>query len=244
MTRRHPDQSDEAREKLKERRLKRDIIKFGASDQETVEIAGSLVQDILKETFSFIEMKKRKEEEVEEPQVELESCPPSPEEEEPASSPIPEVSALDAAILSIMPQEPEPAIVRESDTSVPQQTDRRAVQASLAGRTYTEYNSWEAPLDALLAGAANSPIPNSSPSPQKCQQSPVTRDQSQEPVLGGLWNQDLMFVGNKDYTRPKGPRIRAPHPSGGGIKTLGPTEVPEPLATGPQGPCAPGPLAS
>jgi len=51
MTRRHPDQSEEARIKLKERRLKRDIVKFGASDQETVEIAGSLVQYILAETF-------------------------------------------------------------------------------------------------------------------------------------------------------------------------------------------------
>merc|ERR1711971_215106 len=153
MTRRHPDQSEEARIKLKERRLKRDVVKFGASDQETVEIAGCLVQDILAQKLFLIEMKNKKEAVAEEPQVELESYPPSPEEEEPASSPVPEVSALDAAILSIMPQEPEPVIVRESDTSVPQQTDRRAVQASLAGRTYTENNSWEASLDAPGRGS-------------------------------------------------------------------------------------------
>ena len=224
MTRRHPDQSEDAREKLKERRLKRDTVKFGASDQETVEIAGNLVLGILEETFSLIDMKKKKEAVGEEPQVELdESDADCLGEEEPASPPVPEVSALDAAILSIMPQEPEPVIVQESETSVPQQTDRKAVQASLAGRTYTEDNSWQAGLDALLAGAATSPIPNSSPSPQKSQQSPGIRNQSQEPVLGGLWNQDLMFIGNKESPsspRTKGPRIRAPHPSGGCIKTL------------------------
>ena len=236
MTRRHPDQSENAREWLRERRLRRDTVKFGASDQETVEIVGRLTQDILNKTFSIIEMKTMKESEGEEPLVELEeSDTRSPLEEEPVSSPVPEVSALDAAILSIMPQEQETTIVPDSEASVPQQTDREAVKASLAGRTYTEDNSWQAGLDALLAGAATSPIPNSSPSPQKSQQSPETSDQSKEPVLGGLWNQDLMFIGSKESPRPKGPRIRAPHPSGGGIKTLGPIEASELLPASPVG---------
>ena len=86
-------------------------------------------------------------------------------------------------------------------------------------------------MDKILSNVAFGGSPHKSlPSPG------APRDSSQEPVIGRLWNQDLMFIGGKESpggpAPPKGPRIRAPHPSGDGLKTLGPTDTQEPGSPG------------
>ena len=211
--RRHPDHSQLARERLKERRLKRDTVKFGAVDRESVEISHDLLDDIVSEVFSELEAKQVQEEREKEKEAAAESVQAldDQKEEELLATPPKAESALDAAIMSILPQE-------DKVEAGPGRLE--AVEASLAGRTYTEDNSWQAGLDALLAGAET----DKSPSPQsKSSQEP------QEPVIGGLWNQDLMFIGSKENSKPRGgARVRVPSQpggSGGGLRTLGPADV-------------------
>ena len=259
MTRRHPDQSEVARLRLRERRLRRDTVKFGAGDQESVETCYDVVDEIVEQVFSVIENKQLEmeraakeaaeeqaaQEQNDEPEV-VNDAEDDPAEEGVSSPPAAEC-ALDAAIRSIMPSEPATAPAPPTPTTaadvVPHQTDREAVHSSLAGRTYTEDNSWQAGLDALLAGAATSPINTShSPSSTKSHLSPSPGNKSDQPVIGGLWNQDLMFIGGQEspggvtpVRHRSGPKIRAPHSSSSagaaGLKTLGPDESTESVNT-------------
>jgi len=246
MTRRHPEQSEVAKERLKEKKLKRDTLRLGAISEETVIIAQNTVDEIFDSVFVRIQEELKKLEEKQE-QERIEA------EKEKSASPPKTVSALDAAIMSIMPQEEKGEPGKGEDSGgggFSGQPDRAAIQASIAGRTYTADNSWQAGLDALLAGAG-APVPSASALPPaqllQGQDGEAGGDRGKAPVIGGLWNQDLMFIGSSGPQQPSqgprlrgptgGPRIRAPAPVGsnkvlypnasgnhtGGLRTLQPS---------------------
>merc|ERR1712142_1203387 len=241
--RRHPDQSDVAKEKLREKRLKRDTVKLGALSEESVEVSQLVVDDLIEGVYKIHEDNEKLKEKLEKEREEQEKLSLTPKA----------VSALDAAIMSIMPQEEKTDPGKSEDSGgggVFQQPDRAAIQASIAGSTYSADNSWQAGLDALLAGAG-APVPSASALPPaqllQGQDGEAGGDRGKAPVIGGLWNQDLMFIGSSGPQQPSqgprlrgptgGPRIRAPAPVGsnkvlypnasgnhtGGLRTLQPS---------------------
>ena len=130
-----------------------------------------------------------------------------------------ETSVLDAAIRSIMPESEDES--KALDTSALQETDRDKVQSTIAEKAYTADNSWQAGIDALLAGASMKlpklPVPSDLPPDQLFQSAdqedgggePAKAGKNKDPlapVIGGLWNQDLLFVGDKG--RGKGTQQR------------------------------------
>ena len=244
LARRHPEESGPARQQLKERRLRRDTVKLGAASQDSVQAVQNILDGLLDTIFTKLLEEERKAKE----DREAEAATLAGETGEVEVFSPPAVSALDAAILSIMPKEQHEekveatkSIEKEAPTGCfPQPTDRAAIQASIAGRTYTEDNSWQAGLDALLAGAEPAPAGSSGSSDSPASDAEVEKE-TQAPVIGGLWNQDLQFVGAGGMVAgprprplapgPAGPRIRAPAPAGqGGLRTLQPAERQGPLA--------------
>jgi len=215
--RRHPTLQESVGKLLHQRRLRKDLVKFEAKDTESLEVVYGTVEDILTAVMeSAASRAAERSQQALSAAAELNQVPESSSAtEEPIVNK--QESVLDAAIRSIMP-EPEEEPTRLAAAAV--HPDHAAIQATIAGRTYTEANSWQAGIDALLAGAslkvqpAGVPAPSALPPAQIFQTTDHEEDEDDEdraggetqaPVIGGLWNQDLMFVG-----RPAVPSFRAP----------------------------------
>merc|ERR1719369_1027492 len=126
------------------------MIKFGANDVETLGVVRSVIEQWMEDMLEKIEPPP--------------PTPPPPKEEEKKT---PEVSVLDAAIRSIMPESEDDLSLTKphlrDDVSLtkpllppvkPGSTTHDAVQATIAGHTYTADTCWQAGIDALLAGAS------------------------------------------------------------------------------------------
>ena len=218
--RRHPENA-EAAASLAAKKLRRDCQRLGAQSTESVEVVQGVVSNWVAEVLDHLVP-----EEPEEP-------PPSPEK----SPEKPAASALDAAIASIMPMDTDTATKAPAPAAPVAEIfpppDRAAIQASIAERQYTPDTSWQAGLDALLAGAG-APVASSNSdstaSPEKAEKAvPSTA------VMSGLWNQDLMFIPGPDKDKPAGDaRPPAAPPTTSGLRTLQPTVTsPEAVAGAP-----------
>jgi len=193
--RRHPELKQSVEHLLYRRKLKKEAAIFGARSIDSLDVIYNIVDDIWNRLCDEIDKRK--------PQPE-----PTPVERE--KSPEKKESVLDAAIRSIMPESDDDS--KPNDASVESSAlpnlERDAIQATIAGRSYSEDNSWQAGIDALLAGASvklpKVPIPSDLPPDQLFQnydneeigdRSSDDVDDDPAPVIGGLWNQDLMFIG-------------------------------------------------
>ena len=218
--RRHPALKESVGRLLYERKLKKEALRFGADSIESVDAGFKIVDYLLDLVWEEIEKRPP----VVEPVVEDE-----PKKEEKKES------VLDAAIRSIMPEsedELSKSVDPGNSTALPN-PDRDAIQATIAGRSYSEDNYWQAGIDALLAGASvkvnNVPSPSEHPPDELLQtkepadqediNSSETDDEDKAPVLGGLWNQDLMFLGKTGT--PARPRPHGYPARGGGAKVRG-----------------------
>ena len=218
--RRHPLLQESVQKLLYQRRLKKDAVKFEALDTESLEVVYSVMEDTL---TAVMEAAKKAAIECDKAVVGGESgaalgtgadAPPVTRQE----------SVLDAAIRSIMPELDEEPAASTATPSAPTilHPDRAAVQATIAGRTYTEANSWQAGIDALLAGASLKVQPSSVPAPSALPPAQIFQttdqeeegededDETQAPVIGGLWNQDLMFVSKPGPSQQSAGGFRAP----------------------------------
>ena len=204
LVRRHPEENQEAAKSLAAKKLRKDCERLGATNVTSVEV----VQELLTAWLDTVV------EGLKEP-----APPPDPvtPEKEPEKPPV-QASALDAAIASIMPSD-DPTPAPEPDGKEPTPSpevlppkDRAAIQASIAERQYTPDTSWQAGLDALLAGAG-APVVASSGSDSTV--SPEKPSQPANPVMSGLWNQDLLFV--------QGPGESSRSKAAGGLRTLQPS---------------------
>ena len=207
--RRHPNLKEKVGKLLYDRKLRKEVSRFGTRNVETLDVAYKVIEDLWEAVSKEIDERKPA---------------PEPAEPEKPKSPEKKESPLDAAIRSIMPESEEDLPKPESphNSALPN-PDRDAIQATIAGRSYTEDNSWQAGIDALLAGASvklpKVPTPSDLP-PDQLFQNPDLEDgargsdeeDDQAPVIGGLWNQDLMFVGKN--TQPGTPMGRPKHSAG------------------------------
>jgi len=246
-SRRHADLKQDADKELNKRKLRKDMIKYDAKNEDTLDVVRSVV-----EQWMEVLMEK----------VEPVPPPPSPPKIEIIKKP--EVSVLDAAIRSIMPESEEEMSPRKLLASPikplkppPGSANHDAVQATIAGQTYTADTCWQAGIDALLAGASIKgarvselpptqlfQTPESEGADRKRQRSGTESESGEDkaPVMGGLWNQDLLFI-NKNPPAKSGPpgrggarvrggvmagpgqfgsRIRGPAPAGVGHMQGGP----------------------
>lgn len=222
--RRHPSLKDSVSKLLYERKLRKEIGKYGTESIESLDVVYRIMGDIWESVSGEIE------------RLAPAIPPKSPDLD---VTPEKKESVLDAAIRSIMPESEEDAAKGEAtvSTALPDQ-DRDAIQASIANRSYTEDNSWQAGIDALLAGASvSSPSVSEHLQDQNDErgsnQSEDEEAASRAPVMSGLWNQDLMFVnhegssghremGNALSSRGKVRETTAsPYRSGGGPRLRG-----------------------
>ena len=209
--RRHPQLQPVVSQLLRRRKLKQDVTKFCAQEVDSLDICLQVLDLVWDGVCKKIE-------ELEPPDIE-------PETEKKTTTPeVTEISVLDAAIRSIMPESEDES--KAMDTAALQESDRDAVQSTIAEKAYTEDNSWQAGIDALLAGASMKmpkvPAPSDLPPDQLFQNTdqedgavgtgtatkPSPGEGPKAPVIGGLWNQDLIFVGNKDGQDADGPQKR------------------------------------
>ena len=220
--RRHPQLQPVVSQLLRRRKLKQDVTKFGAQEVDSLDVCLQVLDLVWDGVCKKID-------ELEPPDIE-------PETEKKTTTPeVTETSVLDAAIRSIMPESEDES--KAIDTSALQESDRNAVQSTIAEKAYTADNSWQAGIDALLAGASMKmpkvPAPSDLPPDQLFQNTdhedgigstgtgiePKSSPGGgpKAPVIGGLWNQDLIFVGNKDRQDVDEPQQR----QGGRLDTRG-----------------------
>ena len=218
--RRHPELKESIGKLLYERKLKKEMVKFGCRSSESLEVTYKVMEDVLR--LVSVEIERRK---------------PVSEPEEPGepNSPKKVESVLDAAIRSIMPESDDEIQKadesNEATSAASRDPARDAIQATIAGRSYTEDNSWQAGLDALLAGASvnvtDVPDPTDLPPDELFntgkhddKSSSEEDENDKAPVIGGLWNQDLMFVGGNAQV-PSKHRLSSVISRGGGAKVRG-----------------------
>lgn len=207
--RRHPQLKESVGQLLYKRKLQKDAVRFGTTNTEALDVAYKVIDDLWESLC--LEITRRS------PEVITETP------EKPEKPPEKKESVLDAAIRSIMPEaeQQSPATPGHAfDARAISSSDRDAIQATIAERSYSEDNSWQAGLDALLIGASvklpKLPTPSDQPPDQLFQSNDVgrSRDSSSSssasssssedeantdkgpPVIGGLWNQDLCFIGS------------------------------------------------
>ena len=223
--RRHPQLKDSAGLLLYTRKLRKDAVKFGTDNTEALDVAYKVIEDLWEGISQEIEKRK--------PAAEAETSESLEKLPEKKDS----VSVLDAAIRSIMPESEEEAKPNDARVDALPNSDRDAIQATIAERSYSEDNSWQAGLDALLVGASvklpKVPAPSDLPPDQLFQNTDndeagakkSSDEDDQAPVIGGLWNQDLCFIGRNqgqsgESTPPSSDRQRfsTDTPRGGKVR--------------------------
>ncbi|CAB4067934.1 unnamed protein product [Lepeophtheirus salmonis] len=207
--RRHPDLSISATKALEDKRNSKEVLKYKASSIHVIRDIQVIIEDIINDTI--VERK------VEDAPV-LEDNPTDPEPEK-------EIDPLQAAVASIMGDDG----IFNTKTSPVKPLNIQ----SPATPTKTNIQNNNNSIVQASAGLINSNVP-AAPSIPKIQEPPKIMHPSEyfnkkpragassAPVVGGIWNQDLLFVSNGPNTGKAKVRKPGMNKTGSGLKVMKP----------------------